>query len=213
MSPRRTDSAIRATLVETAARLLATEGPTSLTLRRVAHESGTSTMAIYTHFGGMPDLRRAVRREGFARLAARLAEIDRGADAVADLALVGFAYYLNATRYPDMYRVMFMEQPMDEEDAAAGDGTFQTLVVGVERCIADGRFADADAVARATELWVGTHGVVTLHLAACLPPDQAVGCLASMVRHLFTAYGDDPAKAENSIADALRRAELDQSPR
>ena len=65
------NSSLRPALIEAAARLIATEGADGLTLRRVADEVGTSTMAVYTCFGGMPELRRAVRREGFARLAAR----------------------------------------------------------------------------------------------------------------------------------------------
>ena len=60
-----------AALIEAAARLIATEGAGALTLRRVADEVGTSTMAIYTHFGGMPELRRAVRQEASARLGER----------------------------------------------------------------------------------------------------------------------------------------------
>src|SRR5438045_8769349 len=77
----------RRALIEAAARLIATEGAAALTLRRVADEVGTSTMAIYTHFGGMSELRRAVRQEGFARLAARAARVRETDDPVADLAL------------------------------------------------------------------------------------------------------------------------------
>src|SRR5437764_15477988 len=86
----------RRALIEASARLIATEGSAALTLRRVADEVGTSTMAIYTHFGGMPELRRAVRREGFNRLAAYLVEVDATNDPVADLACLGLAYYNNA---------------------------------------------------------------------------------------------------------------------
>src|SRR2546423_3555500 len=107
----------RAALIDTAARLIATEGPAALTLRRIADEAGTSTMAIYTHFGGMPELRRAVRREGFARLAASLARVDETEDPVADLAMLGAAYYETALSNPDLYRVMFMEQPLDDPHA------------------------------------------------------------------------------------------------
>ena len=67
------DNGMRPALIEAAARLIATEGVAGLKLRRVAEEVGTSTMAIYTYFGGMPELRRAVRQEGFARLATRAA--------------------------------------------------------------------------------------------------------------------------------------------
>ena len=68
---------VRVRLLEGAARLLAEEGPAALTLRRVATEADTSTMSVYTHFGSMPDLAEAVVAEGFARLAALLAEVDR----------------------------------------------------------------------------------------------------------------------------------------
>ncbi|MEU4325462.1 hypothetical protein [Nonomuraea dietziae] len=43
-----------------------------MTARRLAGEAGTSTMAVYTYFGGMEEVRGAVRQEGFARLAADL---------------------------------------------------------------------------------------------------------------------------------------------
>src|SRR5438552_11475246 len=125
-------SALRPALIEAAARLIATEGASGLTLRRVAEEVGTSTMAVYTHFGGMPELRRAVRREGFARLAARAAELGVSEDPVADLAGLGLGYYEHAMGEPDLYRVMYMEQPLDEADASAGPETFNVLVDGVQ---------------------------------------------------------------------------------
>src|SRR5436309_15180812 len=108
----RPDSGLRDALMESAGHLIATEGPTRLTLRRLAEAVGTSTMAIYTHFGGMPELRRAVRREGFARLTARLAGVARADDPLADLARIGHAYYENATTNPDLYRIVFMEQAL-----------------------------------------------------------------------------------------------------
>src|SRR5204862_4279838 len=115
---------MRPALIEAAARLIATEGAAGLTLRRVADEVGTSTMAIYTHFGGMPELRRAVRREGFGRLTARAAQLGDSEDPVADLAGLGLAYYQLAMNNPHLYRAMYMEQPLDAADALAGSETF-----------------------------------------------------------------------------------------
>src|SRR5918911_2545860 len=111
---------IRTALIEAAAKLIAGEGPSALTLRRVADDVGTSTMAIYTGFGGMPELRRAVRHEGFDRLASELARADETDDPVADLWMLGALYYANAVRDPDLYRVAFMEQPLDRADVMAG---------------------------------------------------------------------------------------------
>src|SRR4051812_13649652 len=161
----RPDSDLRAALIEAAAHLIATGGPQRLTLRRLAEAVGTSTMAIYTHFGGMPELRRAVRREGFARLTARLAGVAQTDDPLADLARIGHAYYENATANPDLYRIVFMEQALDEADAVIGSEPFHVLEAGVARCIEGRIFRDADATELATQLWALGHGGVTLQLA------------------------------------------------
>ena len=63
-----TDVATR--LVEAAARVLAEEGPSAVSARRLANEVGASTMVVYTHFGGMDHVLGHVRREGFRRFAA-----------------------------------------------------------------------------------------------------------------------------------------------
>ncbi|MGH8917144.1 MAG: TetR/AcrR family transcriptional regulator, partial [Actinomycetes bacterium] len=162
---------MRTTLVETAAALLAAEGPAALTLRRLAGEVGTSTMAIYTHFGGMDELRREIRREGFRRLGEQLDAAERTDDPLADLAALGWAYYASATASPNLYRAMFLEGPVDEADLETGLETFERLVAGVQRCIDAGRFADADATDLATQLWALEHGVVSLQLAHLLAPE------------------------------------------
>src|SRR5436305_4507742 len=190
---------LRPALIEAAARLIATEGASGLTLRRVADAVGTSTMAIYTHFGGMPELRRAVRREGFARLTARLAAVGETDDPLADLAGIGRAYYENATANPDLYRIVFMEQALDEADAVIGSESFRFLEGGVERCIAAGVFRDADATELATQLWALGHGGVTLKLAGLLTEDQAARCLVGTLLELFTSYGARRDAAQKSL--------------
>src|SRR5947209_1252723 len=174
MSPRTADPAVRTALIEAAASLVVREGSDGLTLRRLASDAGTSTMAIYTHFGGMEQLRRAVRREAFGRLAAHLDDVERTRDPVADVLMLGWAYYTNAADNPDLYRVMFMEQPIDAEDAVVGLDTFEHLVAGVDRCLRAGRFTTGDATTLATQLWAAEHGVVSLLLAAIVSKVEAV---------------------------------------
>jgi AcrR family transcriptional regulator len=199
---------IRLALIEAAARLIATEGAAALTLRRVADEVGTSTMAIYTHFGGMPELRRAVRREGFEMLAARAAQMGESDDPAADLAGLGLEYYEHAMSNPHLYRVMYMEQPLDEADAAAGSQTFNILVASAQRCIASGRFSMADARDLATQFWAVGHGAIALQMAQLLSAEEALRCSAGAVLNLFIAWGDDPDTARRSLMRASRRAGL-----
>src|SRR6187431_3546437 len=82
---------VRRRLVETAALLIDEDGPDALTARRVAKEAGTSTMAVYTYFGGMPALVRQIVTEGFTRLdehQARIPHTDDPLDDLLQLALV-----------------------------------------------------------------------------------------------------------------------------
>jgi AcrR family transcriptional regulator len=212
MSPRSADPGVRMALLETAARIIATEGLGKLTLRRLAHDVGTSTMAIYTHFGGMTELRREIRREGFARLGAREAAVATTGDPVADVWALGVAYYGNAIENPNLYQAMFMDGPVDEADAGVGLETFDQLVTAVQRCIDAGRFDPADPIGLATQLWALVHGLVTLELAHLLPADRALACLEAGARNLMTAFGDEPQAVGLSIARATDRTARPAAP-
>jgi AcrR family transcriptional regulator len=187
--PARPSSAdVRAGLVAAAARLVATEGPAALTLRRVADEVGTSTMGVYTHFGGMDGLRRAVRLEGLRGLSARLAEVPRTGDPVADLLGLCRAYAEHGLEHPDLYRVMFLEAPLREEDATAGAEGFAPLVEAVAQCIAEGAFAEGDPALLATEIWAAGHGILSLQLAGLLDAERGAEVTEATLGHLVAAF-------------------------
>jgi AcrR family transcriptional regulator len=95
------EDSTRERLLHGAIRLLSSSGPEALQARKVAAEIGASTMAVYTHFGGMPQLVEAMVREGFRRLDRRLAEVAVTEDPVADLFAVGLAYRSHALDHPE----------------------------------------------------------------------------------------------------------------
>jgi AcrR family transcriptional regulator len=103
--PRTHDDELRVSLVETAARLLADEGPHALSTRRVAREVGTSTTAIYSLLGSKNELLRAMYLEGFGRLAAAQDAVVRTDDPVNDLCALGRAYFDNGVANPYLYEV------------------------------------------------------------------------------------------------------------
>src|SRR4051794_37632698 len=202
----------RAALIAAAARLIATEGPSALTLRRVAEEVGTSTMAIYTHFGGMPELRRAVRREGYASLAAAGAGVEETDDPVYDVAMLGRVYNELAVREPHLYRVMFIEQPLDEADAEIGSDTRETLTKAMARCVEAGRFAPADPADLARQFWAFGHGVMALLSGRLLSPEEAYRCAVDGAVRLFIGWGDDSDAARASLGRAVRDVQLPAGP-
>lgn len=205
MSPKPADPAVRAALIDAAARLLVSEGTAALTVRRLTREVGTSTIAVYTYFDGMDDLRRAVAAEGLARLARQLAEAPRTDDPVADVAALGVAYLTYGVRNPDLYRFTFHQQP--EEVADDDDDAFQQLLDGVQRAVDGGRFT-GDTTSIALQLWVTTHGLASLYLAGLLTLVDAVETLRTMGSALFVGFGDAPAAANASIEAATTASPL-----
>ena len=196
MSPRVADPGVAEALVEAGARLIAEHEP--LSTRRLAAEVGASTAAVYTHFGSITELRRAIRRVGFERLAAYQTSYDKSDDPVADLAKQGWAYCRNALDNPNMYRVMFMEAPVDESDAGVGLYTFEMLVDVVRRCVEEGRFR-GDPADMALQTWASTHGVIALYLAGMFDEAEVNRLTAVIGRALFVSFGDDPAATDASF--------------
>lgn len=201
MSPRAPDPRIRTKLIETAARLLAEEGPDALTTRRLAAEVGTSTMAVYTYFDGMEELRRAVRVEGFERLARFLDAIEPNEDAVTYVSALGGAYFVNALSNPHIYKQMFLDPPI-EEKPEVGIQTLDRVVNAVAKAMEAGRFTQNDPLHVAKQCWSMTHGIVTITMAGLLTIDESIELLMDMGVNLFVGLGDEQASARRSTKTA-----------
>jgi len=216
VSPRRAQADLRESLVEAAARILARDGSVGLSTRRLAKEVGSSTMAVYTHFGSMDDLVRAVVHEGFARLNTKMVLIGDSADPVADVVAHGRLYRWNARQNPDLYQVMLGALniagfSLTDADRLHGRYVLDILVASVRRCMAAGRFAPSDPELVAHQFWTGLHGIVTLELGGYLfAPYDADACFNAQVHTTIVGLGDDAETAWASmrdsagIADAVR---------
>ncbi|WP_036553844.1 TetR/AcrR family transcriptional regulator [Nocardiopsis sp. CNT312] len=211
MSPRKSDPRLRVSLIDTAARLLAEEGPQSLSTRRIARESGSSTMAVYTHFSGIGGLIHAMVREGFARLEESLSRVRATDDPVCDLALLGRAFRANATHNEHLYPVMFggcsiSGFSLSEEDRQHGRYTLRHVTECVHRCVALSRFGPADPELVAHRLWISVHGLTTLQLGSyLLTPYDADRCFEDQLIALMVGCGDTPERAERSVTASARR--------
>ncbi|MCX4808442.1 TetR/AcrR family transcriptional regulator [Streptomyces sp. NPDC058682] len=190
------DPAVRTLLLDRAAHMLRSRQP--LTLRTLVAGTDVSTMAVYTYFGGMDGLWKALRQEGFTRLAAQLAVVKMSADPVRDLAALGAAYLANAMENPDLYRVMF-DASFDLEDTGAADETLHHLVRAIERAKANGRFRnEVDPLELATQSWTIGHGLASLVATGPLPP-QTLAHGVPMLTALFTSAGDEPDRCRRSV--------------
>lgn len=171
-----TSKTSRQDLVIAAADLLATVGPKGLTTRALAKQVGASTMAVYTHFGGLPAVLHAVIAEGFARLEdhMRLArERANTDDPVAELRALAHAYRDNALTNPHLYAVMFggeaaLGQPLEREDYRVALTSLRTVAETAARARDAGQLADVDEWELARRLHAAVHGAVSLELGGYL---------------------------------------------
>ncbi len=201
---------MRARLVEGAIRLVDEHGADGLQVRKLAAAVGTSTMAVYTYFSGMPGILAAVRAEGYRRVTASVSSVRHTDDPVADLVSGALAYRQAAVDGPHLFVLAFAQSapadPGDDgqrsaaEEGRVGFGVLRTLV---RRAIEAERFRGVDVRSAATQLWTAQHGVVTLEMSGFLRPDPdpcyAVrDVLVPQTVNLAIGFGDEPAAAHRS---------------
>ncbi|PQM52720.1 TetR/AcrR family transcriptional regulator [Mycolicibacter heraklionensis] len=200
-------------LIEAGTRLLDSAGPESLQARKVAAEIGASTMAVYTHFGGMNGLLEAIVSAAFERFGAALASAPKTDDPMADFFVMGHAYRQFALASPQRYRLMFglaAPQKFHAPEMPVAMATFNQLVTAVERIVSTGRIRADDTVELAGRIWSMIHGVVLLELVGTFEQDgrALTHILSPMTIDMFVGMGDSRESAELSLrraADAIRQ--------
>ncbi|AMT74062.1 TetR family transcriptional regulator [Mycobacteroides immunogenum] len=213
----------RVDLVSAAVRLLNEQGPDALQTRKIAAAAGTSTMAVYTYFGGMRELIAEVAEEGLRQFADAQAAVAQTDDVIADFMLTGMAYRQFAIDYPHMYRLMFgttsahgvnapRKNMFDTSHLTPEHPSAAYLFRSVQRAMAAGRIDGspddaAKVAATAAKFWTVMHGFVMLELAGFWGDDgAAVGpVLGSMTTDLLIALGDTPERVSGSAAAAAAR--------
>jgi len=206
-------------LVRATVKLLAERGPSAIKARTVAAETGLSTMVVYSHFGGIPELIRAVVDHGFSELDRAFAAVATTDDPVADLFGMALACREVARANPHLYDLMFglsvrgTYRPTAETDARpsgrlpAFRAVYGRLAEASSRLVQSGRVRQIDTDVVAAALWSYVHGFITLELAEHFADfaDPVGQILAPMGITLTVGLGDDPDRAAASHEAAIRR--------
>ncbi|HEY2504558.1 MAG TPA: TetR/AcrR family transcriptional regulator [Mycobacterium sp.] len=219
-----TQRSVRDEMLHAAVGLLDEQGPDALQTRKVAGAAGTSTMAVYTHFGGMRALIAEVAEEGLRQFDAALT-VPQTADPVADLFVLAAAYRRYAIERPHMYRLMFGSTSAHGINAPAGNvlaltvaeieqhiPSFAHVVRAVQRSMRAGRITvgsaadDAIVIATAAQFWALVHGFVMLELAGFYGDNGAAVApvLDALSANLLVALGDSPERVAQSQQSAIR---------
>lgn len=205
-------------LVEAGIQILERDGLAALSARKLAAETGTSTMAVYTHFGGMSGLIDAIAGESFVRFTRALTEVPQTDDPVADFFVMGGRYREFALQNPQRYQMMFgtAAESLNRYHAdltVTGSATarsewamsFEALLDGVRRMIEAGRIRDDGEAAVAGRLWSISHGAVLLEIAGFFG-HQGHGLtqiLGPLIVDTLVGMGDDRERTMQSLSTAL----------
>jgi AcrR family transcriptional regulator len=141
-------------------------------MRRIAERIEYSPTTIYLYFDDKVSLLYAICEETFARLAKRMEAISRGAgDPVEALKLVCRAYVDFGLRYPNHYKVTFInhpEHPRGEtrhlKEQSMGMRAYGNLRAAVEACIRAGKLRETNVDAVTQMIWAGGHGMTSLFI-------------------------------------------------
>lgn len=170
-------------LVQEALVIVATSGPTSLSLREVQRRANVSPAAAYRHFHDRDDLLLAVSQEAAGLLADCIAAAIQPIPASRNdpeqarrRLLAACEGYLDfAVENPGLYRAIFYSHEQIDELAApperargeAGDGGFNLLVGLLDDVVAANQLPDANPWDPVT-IWSTCHGLAALRLDAAL---------------------------------------------
>lgn len=205
-----------ARLVDAAIKLLAEKGPTEIKVRSVAEAAQVSTVAVYYHLGGLPELMQAVVDKGFRELGRAFNAVPPSDDPVSDLFAMALATRRLAQANPHLYDLMFAlsprgtYRPLDATGAGGQSEAYQAayaqLVQACARLVRSGRIrSDADPEIVATQLWSCVHGFVTLETGGYFAqfPDPVRQTLQPMMVNVCVGLGDTVERADASHASML----------
>jgi AcrR family transcriptional regulator len=178
-------------------RVLHEHGAAELTLRRVAQQAGSSTMGIYSCFGGRVGMLEAIYRRGFELLKDAITSAPAHTDPRQAIIAIATAYRRFALGNPALYALMF-ERPLPGFDPSpqlrswALDLTFTPLVEEVARAQAGGLLSGEDPIRPSYLLWTAVHGITSIELTHAVRSP------------LPGWFIDSPEAGEQMLLEALR---------
>ncbi|MFC4115993.1 TetR/AcrR family transcriptional regulator [Nonomuraea zeae] len=167
---------LRSRLLDVAVNLLESDGPESLTMRRIAAEAGCTTTVIYTMFGNREGLAEALYLEGFERFRRFLEAVPPRRNALEHLTALGPAYRAACLAEPGYYSLMFERAIPGFEPSERARTLARAALNILDRVIADcisaGYLIPTQPRKIADALWAAAQGAISLERAGHLRDDR-----------------------------------------
>ncbi|MFG6191069.1 TetR/AcrR family transcriptional regulator [Nonomuraea sp. JJY05] len=172
LGERATHDELRSRLLDVAVNLLESDGPDSLTMRRIAAEAGCTTTVIYTMFGNREGLAEALYLEGFERFRRFLEAVPTRRNPFEHLSALGPAYRQACLSEPGYYSLMFERAIPGFEPSERARTLARAALNILDRVIADcisaGYLIPTQPRKIADALWAAAQGAISLERAGHL---------------------------------------------
>lgn len=192
-------------VVEAAREALATEGPSGLSLRKLARRLGVTAPALYAYVTSKQDLLQEVAEAGVGELIERIGAVGRatGKDPIETIRTQARMYVEWAAAHTDLFRATFLEDPalaiLDVTDRGSLVDRARTAFAGpVDRAVADGTLKPDASVDSATTLWTAIHGAATALVTGVV--DASGGDLVAAVVDTTLLGLADPSRSQERAA-------------
>lgn len=168
-------------ILNAAAKLLATEGYASLSMRRVAASVGISQAAIYRHFKDKAELVSKLVGEGYGELSAMIERVAERDGPPEKLIASSFRDYVEfAVSRPALFKALLLQDigtaGKTVEAFATGVSrrrrTFELLTAMIGRGMDEGVFTRADPELTAQAIWASFFGLASRVVIEGLPADR-----------------------------------------
>ncbi len=172
------DEATGAALLDAAEKIVETEGPEALTVRRVAERTGTTTRAVYTSLGSKQALLSGLGVRAFDMLGAMVDALPLTGDPAADLVAAGTLGFRPFARgHPALFQigVQMTSVPSDValQIVPAAERALVALHRRIDRLREAGRLGARTVPDAACEFHAACEGLAALELRCVLTPDRA----------------------------------------
>jgi AcrR family transcriptional regulator len=162
-------------LIKAGVEILAKDGVSGLSLRKVAMKAGVSHAAPYAHFEDKQALIAAISTEGFRQLYERVSGVAETYQSQPEKQLVeaAWSYVQFAMDDRDRFKVMFsgvLEKEKEYPDfVAESQRNFQLVKSIVEKNQASGNLRGGDPELTTLSVWGIVHGFIMLFLEGQIP--------------------------------------------
>lgn len=161
---------LRQRIIDVVFELIAEKGPEGVTAREIAKRAGTSTMSIYSRFGGMPGLFAAVSDAATQILNHYVTESRSDKGEVDLVRQVARSYRRFALDQTAAFRLV--TSAINHGDgqsfiaAIREEAAYKFHLNAIERCAASGLLKPGtDCRMLADHIWAGSHGMIAFELS------------------------------------------------